>query len=1032
MAELKYDAQSIFLDALEVRGDDERAAFLNVQCGANIKLREEVDELLRHASRVGNFLDPEATGTVDQPVTERPGDTIGPYKLLQQIGEGGMGVVYMAEQTEPIERRVALKIIKPGMDTRQVIARFEAERQALAMMDHPNIAKVLDAGVTETGRPYFVMELVRGVPITRYCDEHHLTPRQRLKLFIPVCQAIQHAHQKGIIHRDIKPSNVLVADYDDRPVPKVIDFGVAKATDHRLTEKTMFTEFGQVLGTFEYMSPEQAKLNQWDVDTRTDIYSLGVLLYELLAGEVPFDRQRLRSAAFDELLRIIREEDPPRPSTRASTSASLATIADNRKTEATRLGAMIRGELDWVVMKALDKDRSRRYETANGLAMDVERYLKDEPVVAGPPLARYRLAKFIKRNKVQVIAAAAVTAALVAALIGTTAGMVWAIHERNRADSESRRAAYAAQREAEARAQAQVNEQHAVEQQKIAERALTRATEVNNLITQMFASMDPDEAQGADISLLSSILDATSERLSQGEIKDEIVAASLHGVLGRVYMSLGLYPAAEKHLPLVVDIYTEHLGPEDHDTLNAMHNLAMLYQYQDKSAKSIPLYEEVLEIKTRVLGPFHLDTLKTMNNLAGAYNKQDRTDAAESLYGAVVMKGTIELGSEDPTVLMAASNLARLYSEQGRHDEAVSLLQNTLETQTRVLSPSHPDTLFTMSSLAHAHYRRGDLEEAIRLYRKAADRQAFVMGPDHSQTHSTNSGLSAMYWNRAVDWAEAGQWDLAAADWTLVLKRAPDSDDWASDRKNACRRIASWPEVFDRLTAAHPDETTLWIGRAQHLAERSRWDQAASHYARGFEARSLNDAALIEYAGVLLLTGDEQSYQRLCEEVAAKVAGPPGSYEGFVAARTACLRPSNYVVPSRLVQLAEERLAGDKSPWVFHVVGLARYRDAQYTDAMADLQMSNAGDWGGERAAEKGLNWMVLAMCHHQLGNPIQASKCYERATTLMATATPEPGGAASVPVPDWIEWCVLLHEAGELLDIEGSGPNNTGLQDSS
>jgi tetratricopeptide (TPR) repeat protein/serine/threonine protein kinase len=442
MTDAVTDPKAIFFEAVEMQSAAERAAFLAKACGDDAVLRARVEALLRAHDQAGQFLGGQSP-TIDQPLNERPGTQIGPYKLLQQIGEGGMGVVYMAEQIEPVKRRVALKIIKPGMDTRQVIARFEAERQALSLMDHPNIAKVLDAGTTESGRPYFVMELVKGQPITQYCDEHHLTPRQRLELLLPVCQAIQHAHQKGIIHRDVKPTNILVAEYDQQPVPKVIDFGVAKATSQTLTEKTMFTGYGQIVGTLEYMSPEQAKVNQLDIDTRSDIYSLGVLLYELLTGSTPFDKDRLRSAAFDEMLRIIREEEPPKPSTRLSTSQdSLPSISAQRQTEPAKLTKLLRGELDWIVMKALEKDRSRRYETAGGLAADVQRYLADEPVQACPPSAGYRLRKFVRRNK-RALATATLAGVMLLVGLGAVAGSIgWLMR-----DQEARRTKLAGQLE---------------------------------------------------------------------------------------------------------------------------------------------------------------------------------------------------------------------------------------------------------------------------------------------------------------------------------------------------------------------------------------------------------------------------------------------------------------------------------------------------------------------------------------------------------------------------------------------------------
>jgi serine/threonine protein kinase len=424
--------KSLFLAALDM-ASEQQGRFLDEACAGDPELRRRVDRLLQAHERPDSLpeviaaLGPTQDSAHEQDPSpqsadfivsaENAGRVIGPYKLLQPIGEGGMGTVYLAEQMQPVQRKVALKIIKAGMDSRQVIARFEAERQALALMDHPNIAKVHDAGTTDSGRPYFVMELVKGQPITRYCDKQRLTPRQRLELFLPVCEAIQHAHQKGIIHRDIKPSNVLVAPYDGRPVVKVIDFGVAKAVGQQLTDKTLFTEFGTVVGTLECMSPEQAEVNNQDIDTRSDVYSLGVLLYELLTGSTPLTRQRVKDAGLLEVLRVIREEEPPKPSTRLSTTEQLPSIAAARRVEPARLSKLVRGELDWIVMKSLEKDRNRRYESANGLALDIQRYLADEPVQACPPSTAYRLRKFARRNKASLTAGALIAAGLILTVV---------------------------------------------------------------------------------------------------------------------------------------------------------------------------------------------------------------------------------------------------------------------------------------------------------------------------------------------------------------------------------------------------------------------------------------------------------------------------------------------------------------------------------------------------------------------------------------------------------------------------------------
>ncbi len=648
-----------------------------------------------------------------------PGRMVGRYKLLQPIGEGGFGSVWMAEQTEPVKRRVALKVIKLGMDTRQVIARFEAERQALAMMDHPNIAKVLDAGATEMGRPYFVMELVRGVPILEYCDREKCDTRARLGHFISVCHAIQHAHQKGIIHRDIKPSNVLVTLHDGVPVPKVIDFGVAKATCSELTTKTLFTEHRQMIGTPAYMSPEQAEMSGLDIDTRSDIYSLGVLLYELLTGTTPFDSKELISKGFAEMMRIIREVEPHKPSTRISALGDTGTrTAQQRQVAgAKRLGTVLRGDLDWIVMKCLEKDRRRRYETANGLAADIERHLNDEPVTAGPPSAGYRLRKFLRRNRAAMVAVSLIVLVLFLGVIGTCVALVAAFQQQERAET------------------AEENTR----------RELIRTLEVKRLITQMLGSVTPEKAKGADITLLKGILDGLAGRLEKGEVRDEQVAAELHHVVGTAYWSLGLYDAAERHVSVAVEIRTRLLGAEHAETLGSMNSLALIYQAQGRYAEAEPLCLTTWELRRRVLGEEHVDTFGSQNNLAALYKEQGRYAEAEPLYLRALEIETRVLGEEHANTLSCMNNLALLYTEQGRYTEAEPLQRKGLELRTRALGEEHPGTLGSMNNLAVLYRKLGRWAEAEPLQLRALELRERVLGEEHPGTLSCMNNLAVLY-----------------------------------------------------------------------------------------------------------------------------------------------------------------------------------------------------------------------------------------------------------------------------------------------
>jgi serine/threonine protein kinase len=703
-AEHNKNEEAIFNAAIEIDSPAERSAFVKSACGDDTALLARVEALLKVHFEDKSFLKSPPVGvdvTLDAgPLTEGPGTKIGRYKLLQLIGEGGFGVVYMAEQEEPIRRKVALKIIKLGMDTKQVIARFEAERQALAMMDHPNIARVFDAGATDTGRPYFVMELVKGIPITEYCDKNNLDTRQRLELFIDVCKAVQHAHQKGIIHRDIKPSNVMITLHDSKPVPKIIDFGIAKATQHRLTEKTLFTEYRQFIGTPEYMSPEQAEMSGLDIDTRSDIYSLGVLLYEILTGTTPFGADKLRSAAYDEIRRIIREDEPPKPSTRLSTlGEALTDIAKHRDAQPGELCKIVRGDLDWVVMKAMEKNRARRYETANELAMDIDRHLNNEPVSAGPPSARYRLHKFVRRHRTGVAAGLLVAAAIVAGLVVSTVMYF--------------RAEQALRREAAARAEA--------------ERQASISQAVNEFLNNdLLASFDPDRAKGHEVTVME-VLDNAAKKL-EGKFKDApSIEASICDTLGTTYMKLGKYKAAESHLERAIKLRQSQFGEEHPDTLESMFKLGWLYEHQKRYNEAEPLLVKSLEIRRRVLGEEHPDTLNSMAQLGWMYGGQGRYNEAEPLWVKSLEIGRRVLGEEHPATLWYMNDLGWLYSMQDRYKEAEPLLVKSLEIRRRVLGEENLETLYSIFHLGELYNRQGRYSEAEPLLVKALEGRRCVL-----------------------------------------------------------------------------------------------------------------------------------------------------------------------------------------------------------------------------------------------------------------------------------------------------------------
>ncbi len=699
------------LDAVRTCPPSARVAFLDGIASLDPGLRAEIEARLASPNAApGPDAAPTAAPTVTLDAhrsapTSAQGDHIGPYRILRLSGEGGMGVVYEAEQEKPVRRRVALKLIKWGMDSKEVLARFDTERQALAMMNHPNIASVYDAGVAPDGRPFFAMEYVPGVPITRYCDTQRLGVEERLRLFIQVCEGVQHAHHKGIIHRDLKSSNVLVSVESGAPVPKIIDFGVAKATSQRLTELTLATELGQLVGTPEYMSPEQAEMTTLDIDTRTDVYSLGVLLYELLVGVQPFGSEDLRRMGLVEMQRVLREVVPPRPSSRIRTLSHSATPTPVMQSiPAAELERHLKGDLDWITMKALEKDRTRRYETPHAFALDVSRYLDDQPVQARAPSFAYTAGKFVSRHKAGVAALAIVVLSLLVTAVLTSLSLVRA----TRAERQARREA-------------------------------SRATAVTSFLQDMLGSADPSQ-EGRNVKVVD-VLDRASARVDSSLGGEPLTEAAVRHTMAETYMALGQYQAATRQLERALEIRQRELGEADSTTLQTATDLVGAYFYMGDLERGEKLGRETLRLAIEHLGPAHDRTLEASSNLAVILTGSGRRPEGVALERRTLEAARARYGDMHETVFTLANNLAFNLTAMGEYDQAEQLYRETIANRIKAVGSSDPNTLNTEHNLAMLLYRRGRAAQAESLHRVVLAAKMRVLGPEHPLTFDSMNGL---------------------------------------------------------------------------------------------------------------------------------------------------------------------------------------------------------------------------------------------------------------------------------------------------
>jgi serine/threonine protein kinase len=1017
--------QAIFTAAAEQPTPADRAAVLDQACGRDLELRRRVEALLAAHDAPASFLEApvceldgissrdmasaEAANGVCSPgegafaplaAPEGAGCQIGPYKLLHQIGEGGMGTVFMAEQSSPVHRKVALKIIRPGMDSRHVIARFEAERQALALMDHPNIARVLDAGTTEAGRPYFVMELVKGIPITRYCDERQLTPRERLELFIPVCQAVQHAHQKGVIHRDLKPSNVLIALYDGKPVPKVIDFGVAKATGPKLTERTLHTDYGAIVGTLEYMSPEQAELNQLDVDTRSDVYSLGVLIYELLTGSTPLEPGRLRDHALLDVLRIIREDEPPRPSTRLSTTDGLASIAANRNVEPHRLTGLVRGELDWIVMKALEKDRNRRYATASSLALDLRRYLDDEPVLACPPSAWYHLGKVVRRNVVALAVAALVSLSLLGALIGLAVSNVL-ISRANTATAAALK-------------QAKNNESRAkIEAEK--------ATSISELLLEMFTSANPDKAKGAGYTV-RELLDSFSGRLDALHDQPEVEAA-LHRAIGMTYRRLGVPDKAGPHLQAALDLRRRTFGATHPHVAESLVDYAWSLPALKRHAEAETLVREAIAIyKSQNESPKPL--VQAFWALLWLQVYQGKHAEAEETGREAIALTRVATDGEIPELANLLHTLADSNNDRRLYSQAEPVARDAVALHRKLHGPDHPETGWGLNALGRALLGQGRPAEAKACFREALTIFRKHYGPEYKVVAQIAQDLAAAL---SADGDRAG---LKALRRELLMDASGHLDRHRDDPAAWLRRaiIRADLDEWDAMTA-DLDQVAKLGGKLPHdlraelgglIVGDGVPPAAALSLARCLEADPADHWSWYLSSTLRLASGDTPGYRRACREMLERFGQ---AAEPEIAERTAkmcLLAPDSAGENHRAQELARHAVTGtEKHPsyaYFLMAKGLAEFRAGRYPEVVERLNSftQTSESWSFEASA-----LAILAMAQARLGKPDPARAALEKSQAILKLRKPPPDQRWTDNWHDWLHAQILCREAEHLLKLK-------------